>query len=316
MSDRVAAVAVGVFDGLHLGHLEILLRARDLGTALGSASSPGRAVVLSFDPHPDLVLSPSFHPVAPLTPPAEKRERVARLGLDALDVLPFTRELAALPPEEFVTRYLIERHAMKVLVVGENFALGRARAGNVAWLRAHGAASGYEVVAMPLLELEGAPVTSTRIRGLLGGGRVAESARLLGRRYALGGRVVRGHALGRELGFPTANLQLHEEQLVPGHGIYAVWVRLGVAAEPLMGAMSIGVRPTFGGTVRTLEVHLLDWSGDLVGSSIEVEFVDWIRAEVRFESRESLIAAMHADVAEVRRLLGAGAPSRSGPGGP
>lgn len=296
--DPGAAVAVGVFDGLHLGHLEILLRARDL------RPPGGRAVVLSFDPHPDLVLAKNFRAIAPLTPQGEKRERVTRLGLDALDVLPFTRELAALPPDRFVDEFLIRRHGLRVLVVGGNFALGKGRAGDVRWLTAYGHDRGFEVVAMPLLELDGVPVTSTRIRALLAEGRVAEAARLLGRRYSITGHVVRGHAIGRTLGFPTANLQLHEEKLVPADGIYAVWVRLEAGSAPIMGAMSIGVRPTFGGNERTLEVFLLDWSGELAGRSLDVELVAWIRAEARFDSPESLVEAMHADVAEVRRVLG------------
>ncbi|MEO5618400.1 MAG: bifunctional riboflavin kinase/FAD synthetase [Candidatus Eisenbacteria bacterium] len=295
-----SAVAVGVFDGLHLGHVEILAR------ALSHRPLGGRAVVLSFDPHPDLVLAKVFQPVAPLTPQAEKRERVRELGLDALDVVPFTRELAALPPDQFVEEYLIRRHALRVLVVGENFALGRARRGDLAWLREYGAQQGFEVEAVPLLEREGEPITSTRVRVLLGEGRVAQAARLLGRRYSIAGRVVTGQALGRELGFPTANLQMHEEKFVPAHGIYAVWVRLGAGLTPVMGAMSIGVRPTFGGTVRTLEVFLLDWSGHLVGESLEVEFADWIRPERTFENAAALVAEMERDVAEVRRRLAVG----------
>lgn len=295
-----SAVAVGVFDGLHLGHVEILER------ALSRRPEGGRAVVLSFDPHPDLVLAKVFQPVAPLTPQAEKRERVLALGLDGLDVVPFTRELAALPPERFVEEYLLRRHQMRVLVVGENFALGRARSGDLTWLRAFGAERGFALEAVPLLERKGGPVTSTRIRGLLAEGRVAGAARLLGRRYSIAGRVVPGQALGRQLGFPTANLQMREEKFVPAHGIYAVWVRFGAGAAPVMGAMSIGVRPTFGGTVRTLEVFLLDWSGELVGEPLEVEFADWIRPERSFESAEALVAEMRLDVAEVRRRLAGG----------
>ena len=302
MSEPGAAVAVGVFDGLHLGHLEILLRARD------RRPPGGRAVVLSFEPHPDLVLAKNFRPVAPLTPLAEKRERVARLGLDALDVVPFTRELAALPPERFVEDFLLRRHAMRTLVVGANFALGRGRAGDVVWLGEDGRRRGYEVNAVPLLELDGAAVTSTRIRALLAEGRVAEAARLLGRRYTLAGRVVAGHAIGRTLGFPTANLQLHDEKLVPGDGIYAVWVKLDRGGPPIAGAMSIGMRPTFGGTERTLEVFILDWSGDLTGTSLEVEFVEWIRGEEKFDSPEALVEAMRRDVAEVRRMLAVTVP--------
>ena len=243
--------------------------------------------------------------IAPLTPLPEKRERVAQLGLDALDVLPFTRELAALPPDHFVDEYLIRRQRLRVLVVGGNFALGKGRAGDVRWLTAYGHDHGFEVVAMPLLELDGAPVTSTRIRGLLAEGRVAESARLLGRRYALAGRVVGGHAIGRTLGFPTANLQLHDEKFVPADGIYAVEVTLSGRAAKVAGAMSIGMRPTFGGTERTLEVFLLDWSGDLAGASLEVEFVAWIRGEVKFASAAELIEAMKQDVERVREVLAA-----------
>ncbi len=297
-----SAVAVGVFDGLHRGHVEILAR------ALERRPAGGGAVLLSFDPHPDLVLAKTFQPVAPLTPLSEKRDRVLALGLDALDVVPFTRELASLPPDRFVEEYLVGRHGMRVLVVGENFALGRGRAGDVAWLRDYGSRRGFAVEAVPLLEHAGAPVTSTRIRARLAEGRVAEAADLLGRRYAIAGRVVTGQALGRTLGFPTANLQLHEERFVPADGIYAVWARLAPTESPVMGAMSIGIRPTFGGTVRTLEVHLLDWNGELVGRSLEVEFVDWIRAERRFEDAAALVAEMRNDVAEVRGRLAAAPP--------
>ena len=293
-----AVVTVGVFDGLHLGHRQILERA--LARRRGD-----HCVVVSFDPHPDLVLSKHFHAEPPLTPLAEKRARLNAMGVDTLDVIPFTRELAALPPERFVAEYLISRHGMRALVVGENFALGKGRAGNVGWLREHGAREGFEVEAVPLLELEGAPVTSTRIRGLLAEGRVADAARLLGRRYSLSGRVVKGRSVGRTLGFPTANLQLHAEKLVPAHGIYAVWARPEGEREPSMGAMSIGVRPTFGESERTLEVFLLDWDGDLGGRDLDVEFAHWLRPEQRFDSPAALSEAIARDVAATRRLLDA-----------
>jgi len=297
------AVAVGVFDGLHLGHAEILARAVAAARERG-----GRCVVVSFDPHPDVVLASSFQPLAPLTPLPEKRERMRAMGVHVLDVIPFTRELAALEPEAFVERHLVEPHHPAVLVVGEDFALGKRRAGNVARLRAIGATRGFEVVAMPLRALDGGPVTSTRIRSLLGEGRVAEAARLFGRHYSLGGTVVTGERIGRSLGFPTANLRLHVEKLVPAHGIYAAWARIGGAPERLAAALSIGVRPTFGGQTRTIEAHLLDWEGDLVGQELELEFVDWLRAEEKFESPDALRNAMAGDVAETRRRLAA-APS-------
>ena len=294
-----SAVAIGVFDGLHLGHRAILDSALARARAVG-----GRCVVMSFDPHPDVVLGRErFHSPPPLTPLGEKHRRLAELGIDTFDVLPFTRELASLEPEAFVDRYLVAPHAPFALVVGEGFALGRGRAGTVERLSAIGGTRGFEVEAVPLVMLDGAPVSSTRIRAELAAGRVAEAARLLGRRYTLAGTVVTGDRRGRELGFPTANLRLHEDRVVPADGIYAVLARLAGAEAPVPAAMSIGMRPTFDGQLRTLEVHLLDWTGDLVGRPLEVEFVAWIRPELRFESAEALIAAMEGDVAETRRRL-------------
>lgn len=294
-----AAVAVGVFDGLHRGHVALIERAR-------ARAAGGRVVAVSFDPHPDIVLAPEFRSLPPLTPLPEKQERLAAMGVE-LHVLPFTRELAALDPEAFVARHLVEPFAPRWLVVGEDFALGRGRAGNVARLRRIGEASGFGVEAVPLEAAEGGVVSSTRIRALLAEGRVREAATLLGRRYALTGGVVHGDALGRELGYPTANLRLHEEKCVPALGIYAVWARIAGERVRRAGAMSVGVRPTFGGQVRTLEVYLLDFSGDLYGRDIEVEFVDWLRPELKFSSRAELVAAIDADVEATRGCLAADA---------
>ncbi len=300
---RGAAVSVGVFDGVHLGHQGILQAALDRATRAPHGCPGGRCAVVSFDPHPDLVLARSFRAPAPLTPLPERRERIAALGIRELEVIPFTRELAALEPEEFVARHLVGPYHLHTLVVGEGFALGRGRGGDVPRLRAIGAREGFEVVAVPLLELDGAPVSSTRVRALLATGRVVEAARLLGRCYDLRGRVVRGEAVGRTLGYPTANLRLHEEKFVPGDGVYAARARIGDAPAWRPAAMSIGVRATFDGQTRALEVHLLDWDGDLLGLDLEVELVDWIRAQERFESREALVAAMGRDVDEARRRL-------------
>ena len=294
-------VCVGVFDGVHLGH------ARILTTAVERARSHpgGRCVVVSFDPHPDLVLARSFRAVPPLTPLPERRARIAALGIREMEVIPFTRELAALEPETFVDRHLIRPYRLHTLVVGEGFALGRGRSGNIERLRRIGAASGFEVVAVPLLERDGASVSSTRIRALLAEGRVAEAARLLGRPYDLSGFVIRGEGVGRTLGFRTANLRLHEEKLVPGDGVYAGWAHIEDEAERLPAAMSIGNRPTFEGQSLALEAHLLGWQGELLGRDLELELVDWIRPQERFTSRESLALAMERDMVEVRRRLAA-----------
>ena len=294
-----SAVAVGVFDGLHLGHLQILERALAHARARSA-----RCVVVSFDPHPDVVLSSPFQVTAPLTPHPERRRRLAALGVEIYEVIPFTRELAALEPEDFVDRYLIQPFTLRDLVVGENFALGRGRVGNVERLRKFGAVRGFQVDAVPLLVRDGAPVSSTRIRSLLAEGRVEEAAAQLGRRYDLAGTVVTGEGIGRKLGCPTANLRLHDEKFLPADGIYAAWARLGDDGVERAAAMSIGTRPTFGEHARTLEVHVLDWSGELVGREVEVEFVAWIREQRRFEGPESLAEAMQQDLRDVRRTLG------------
>jgi riboflavin kinase/FMN adenylyltransferase len=289
------AVAVGVFDGLHRGH-EALVR-RAVARAEG-----GRCVAISFDPHPDLVLAKEFRALPPLTPLPEKRERLAAMGAE-LHVLPFTRELAALEPEAFVDAHLVGPFRPGWLVVGEDFALGRGRSGNVERLRAIGRERGFELEAVPLQREDGAPISSSRIRARLAEGDVASAAALLGRRYSLAGRVVHGDGLGRTLGWPTANLRLHDEKCLPSLGIYAVWTRIDGAGEWLPGAMSIGIRPTFGGQAVTLEVHLIDWSGDLYGRELEVEFVDWLRAELKFEGVGPLVEAIGADVRHARQRL-------------
>jgi len=298
-----AAVAIGVFDGLHLGHVAILDRALERARERAS-----RCVVVSFDPHPDVVLSSgAFRFSAPLTPLQEKRARLRAMGVDELDVLPFTRELALLEPEAFVSEHLVRSHRPHALVVGEGFTLGRGRSGTVERLRAIGEREGFRVDAMPLCERDGAPVSSTRIRAALSEGRVAQAAELLGRPYGFSATVVAGHGIGRTLGYPTANLRLHEEKLLPADGIYVARVRLPDGAPWRSAAMSIGVRPTFDGRVRQIEAFILDWSGELVGTEVDVEFVDWLRPELKFESPEALVKAIDEDIAKTRRRLGAAA---------
>jgi riboflavin kinase/FMN adenylyltransferase len=295
------AVAVGVFDGFHIGHRALFERALERAQGRG-------CVAVSFEPHPDVVLAREFRPMAPLTPLPEKRALLAHMGVE-LHVLAFTRELAALEPEAFVRRHLVEPFAPHWLVVGEDFALGRGRAGTVSRLRELGERFAFEVESVPLERRDGETVTSTRIRALLAEGRVAEASRLLGRPYGFTALVVGGDRVGRTLGFPTANLRLHDEQQVPAHGIYAVWAR--IAGEPTwrMGAMSVGVRPTFGGGLRTLEVFLIDFDGDLYGRDLTVAFADWLRPEQAFPGPEALIQAMRADVTAAReRLVVSGAP--------
>lgn len=295
-----AVVAVGVFDGLHRGHAAILDRAATEAARLGL-----RSVVVTFDPHPDVVLARSFRAVLPLTPIPEKRERLRARGIDHLEVIPFTRELAALSPETFVRDHLVTPFGMRTLVVGSDFALGKGRSGHVGRLAEIGAQMGFDVQAVPLLELEGETVSSSRIRVLLGEGRVGDAARLLGRRYDLTGRVVPGEAIGRTLGYPTANLRLHEEKFLPADGVYAAWARLEGETALRPAAASLGTRPTFDGAAHAIEAYLLDWDGDLAGREVTLELVDWVRGQERFDGPEPLKAAMARDVTAVRARLAA-----------
>lgn len=295
----MSAVAVGVFDGLHLGHQRILARALERARARG-----GRTIVVTFDPHPDVVLGTAFAPLPPLTPHAERRARLAAMGIED-EVLPFTRELAALEPEEFVDTYLLRPFGMRDLVVGAGFALGRKRSGDVPRLRTIGASGGFEVEAVPLLERDGAPVSSTRIRRLLVEGNVTEAARLLGRRYGITGVVAAGDGVGATLGFPTANLRLHEEKAVPADGVYAVWARAAGDAAWRPAAMSIGTKPTFGAHPRALEVHVLDAAEDFGGREMAVEFEAWLRPQQAFPTIAALTDAIATDVRAVRERLAA-----------
>lgn len=291
-------VAVGVFDGVHRGHQRILAQAREDARRAGIGFS-----VVTFEPHPDAVLGKSV-PLPPLTPVGEKRELLGRAGADRVEILHFDQAMAAQEPEEFVRRRLIEALGMVRLVAGEDFALGRERKGDLAYLRELGTRLGFSVDAVPLLLDPDGPVSSSRVRALLGEGRVEEAARLLGRRYRIEAQVVRGQGLGGDLGFPTANLELLEHQAVPADGIYAVWVTLPDGTHQA-GSMYIGKRPTLGDVPHAIEVFLHDFRGELMGAPLAVEFVAWLREDRRFADLAALRAAIAEDVEQTRARLAA-----------
>lgn len=290
-----AAVAIGNFDGVHAGHRALIDRARALAAARGLA-----AVALTFDPHPSAVLSPHGAPprVCSL---ARRLELLAAAGLDATVVEPFTRELAAHPPEAFVDEILLGALSARAIVVGYDFCYGQGRAGSPETLRAHGARAGVEVEVVAPVEVGGEIASSSKIRAYLRAGDLPGAERMLGRRWDIDGTVVHGAKRGRAIGVPTANIA-PESDLAIAPGIYAVTLDTGEAELPAVA--SLGTNPTFvdgGGLV--LEVHVLDWDGDLYDRRVRTTFVARLRDEQRFDSVDALIAQIRRDIERARTAL-------------
>lgn len=288
-------VTIGNFDGVHLGHRAILARVVQRARELEAQS-----VAITFEPHPLKVLRPEMA-MPLLTTPEQKARLLDRTGLGAVVVLPFTPEFAQLPAREFVQRYFLERLNIREVVVGHDYGFGRGREGNIELLEAMGRQHGFTVQVVWAVEVEGAVVSSSLIRAMLRLGKVEEAAHLLGRNYEVQGLVVPGKGRGAKLlGVPTANIRPANE-LLPATGIYAVRVRRG--EETFSGAANIGTCPTFENSEFSLEVHLLDFAGDLYDQDLEVEFVARLREERRFPSIEALAAQIHADIATARQVL-------------
>jgi riboflavin kinase/FMN adenylyltransferase len=289
------AIALGTFDGVHLGHRRVIASASDWAHAHGTRSS-----VVTFDPHPLQVLSPDEPPKL-LTTTAVKGSLVEQLGLDEMIVIPFTRELSMVDPDAFCRDTLSGRLGARHVSVGENFRFGHAAAGDADYLRSR---PEFETEVIPLIESVGETVSSSRIRDLVSTGAMAEAAELLGGPFVLEGRVVEGAARGRELGMPTANLQTPRDVIVPAAGIYAGRARLADGRE-VPAAISIGVRPTFEEDgEQKVEAYLIGFEGDLYGDTMQLAFLDRLRDEERFDSPEELVDQMQRDVEQVRRLVG------------
>jgi len=302
------AVAVGNFDGVHRGHQALV----EAAIAEARARN-GTAVVLTFEPHPARVLFPE-RAASLLMTLDQKAEVLARLDVDRLAVLEFTRELAGHTAEEFARDILLATLGARVVVVGSGFRFGRDRDGDAAELAALGRRLGFDVRVVDPVVYEGERVSSTRIREAIEAGAVDLAARLLGRDYFLDGAVTEGEGRGRTLGFPTANVNSENETL-PGRGVYACWCRLldeppegRSGGEGLPAAVNVGRRPTFDGERTTVEAHLLGFSGDIYGRRVRLEFVERLREERRFPGPLALREQIQADVALTRALLRA--PSR------
>jgi riboflavin kinase/FMN adenylyltransferase len=290
-----SVLAVGAFDGLHRGHAALLRRVRERAVARGLIPA-----VVSFEPLPRAFFSRARLPR--LSSLREKLCGFRDAGIELLLLLRFNAALAAMGAEDFVREVIVRRMNAREVWVGADFRFGHRRAGDVALLQKLGKELGFEVHTLEAVEAEeGGRVSATRIRELLGVGEFAEAARLLGRSFTIGGRVVRGNRVGHELGYPTANIRLGR-RVSPVQGIFAVRVH-GVDSQPLPGVASLGVRPMFDGREPLLETHLFDFDGDLYGRRIEVEFVSKLRDEEKFADLDALKAQMHKDAKQARETL-------------
>ncbi|HEX5004784.1 MAG TPA: bifunctional riboflavin kinase/FAD synthetase [Gemmatimonadales bacterium] len=291
-------VTVGSFDGVHRGHEAVLREISARARAAGRHS-----VLVTFDPHPMAVVNPAAAPQLLTTGP-ERREILAQTALDYAVLLHFDRTLAAMPPERFVREVLVRGCGMRELVIGYDHGFGRGRAGDAELLARLGAEIGFAVDVVPALAVDGHEVSSTLVRRAVAGGDLALAARLLGRPYFATGEVVRGEGRGRTIGFPTANLAgVPARKLLPPDGVYAVRVEWrGGRAD---GMMNQGGRPTFRQAERALEVHLLDFAGDLYGEWLKVQWVARLRDVQRFSSPEALRAQLERDRSSARAALAA-----------
>lgn len=295
-----SVVTIGSYDGVHRGHQLIIgravARARELGVP---------AVVVTFDPHPSEVVRPGSHP--PLLAPHHRRaELMADLGVDAVLILPFTTEFSKLSPAEFVAKVLVDKLHAKAVVEGPNFRFGHRAAGNVEVLTDLGRTYDYEVEVIDLYVSGtaggGQPFSSTLTRRLIAEGDVAGAHEILGRPHRVEGVVVRGAQRGRELGFPTANVETLPHTAIPADGVYAGW--LHAQGEAMPAAISVGTNPTFDGTARTVEAYAIDRVGlDLYGLHVAVDFLAYVRGMAKFDSIDDLLVAMADDVKKSRDLV-------------
>jgi riboflavin kinase/FMN adenylyltransferase len=285
------ALTVGSFDGVHLGHLDVIRH-----VIAAASESKAQPALITFEPHPRCVLDPGNCPPS-ITTLQEKLALIESAGVEHAIVLRFDRELASLAPHEFIDR-LAGVMDLRRWVIGYDFAFGRGRTGNAQWLREHG----HEVEVVPPFVVDGHELHSSEVRRLVASGEVDSANGLLGREYAMAGPVEAGERVGRRLGFPTANIAVEPNKLIPALGAYA-----GRARAPegdFVAALSVGYRPTFGGTQLRVEAFLLDFEGDLYQKRIELRFVRYLHPDIRFPTTEDLVRQLKKDVADTRRMVG------------
>jgi riboflavin kinase/FMN adenylyltransferase len=298
-------VTIGVFDGIHRGHQSIIAEAVRRATERRVPS-----VLITFVPHPSEVVRPGSHP-AVLTTIVRRAELVEELGVDVFCPLPFTLEFSRMAPDEFIHEALVDRLHASAVVVGENFRFGHKAAGDVPLLTRLGHTFGFTTDGVPLLTEDDTVLSATYVRSCVTAGDVRTAARVLGRPHRVDGVVERGDQRGRSLGFPTANLRTDQWTAVPADGVYAgrvvrldEWGRTVPGGELGIAAISVGTNPTFEVRQRRVEAYVLDFDGDLYGTTLGIEFVDRLRGMERFDSVDALVSQMRADIEQTRRLVG------------
>jgi riboflavin kinase/FMN adenylyltransferase len=293
---RNTFLTIGSFDGIHIGHQELI---RELNNQ--AHKSGAKSVVLTFHPHPAVILlgrTGAFY----LTTPAEKAELLDKLGIDILITHPFTRELSQSTAHDYVS-YLMDHLRFHQLWVGYDFALGKGREGDVSYLQLIAKEFGYQVHVIEPVRLNGGIVSSSQIRKLIADGNISEANKSLNRFYRVAGEVVHGDGRGKRIGIPTANLETGDEKIIPGAGVYACCIQILDRIWP--AAVNIGTRPTFESTDRRshVEAHILDFSGDLYNQNVKLDFIEKLRGEERFESVEELIKQIYADIEQTREII-------------
>lgn len=296
ISARNAVVTTGTFDGVHLGHQQLIARLKETANRTN-----GETVLLSFFPHPRMVLNPD-NKISLLNTEEEKISLLEKAGIDHLIVHPFNREFSMLSSDEFIKSILVSKLCTKKLIIGYDHHFGRDRLGSFNHLKEFGLVYGFDIEEIPAQEVKNIGVSSTKIRTALQSGNLEIVESFLGYKYEITGIVVKGRQLGRSIDFPTANLLISDAlKMIPADGVYAVWVKRRDSV--LKGMLNIGMRPTLDGKERTLEVNILDFEGDLYGETLTLYFVNRLRNEIKFDGLDALKVQLGKDREATRNIL-------------
>jgi riboflavin kinase/FMN adenylyltransferase len=292
-----AVVTIGTFDGVHIGHRKIISRIKELATTLG-----GETVILTFFPHPRMILHPEDENIKLITTIAEKAELLKQLGVDHLIITPFSRDFSNQSPEGYIRDVLVNKIGTKKIVIGYDHRFGKDRQGGLQDLLAQAPVYGFEVIEIPEQDINDVAISSTRIRTALLSGNINIANECLGYPFFITGKVIRGDQLGRTLGYPTANLMVEERyKLIPSDGIYAV--KVNVEGKEYKGMAYIGHRPTVNGMTRNIEVNIFDFSADIYNKELRMEFLHFVREDIKFASLEELVVQLGKDKEDVLALL-------------